>query len=331
MGQESRPRRGSLQFWPRKRADKVLPSVNWKGISLANSNKKLLGFIGYKVGMKSLFVKDNTADSMTKGKRIVVPATIIECPPLKILSVRFYKNSHVVSDILSDDLDKTLVRKVKMPKNGGSGKKIESGTKVKDIESFKSPDYDDVRVLVYSLVKNTSVKKKPDVLEIGLSGSKEEKLAWIKEHLGKEIKVSEVFGVADLADVRGVTKGKGFQGPVKRFGITLRSHKAEKGQRKVGSIGPWHPARVTFRVPMAGQMGLFTRCVYNNSVLAIGSISEKDINPASGFKQYGNIKTDYIILRGSIQGPSKKPIVMTAPLRKTKKQEKKNFEVIEIR
>ena len=36
------PRKGSLQFWPRKRANKFLPSVNWKAI---NSDKKLKGFI----------------------------------------------------------------------------------------------------------------------------------------------------------------------------------------------------------------------------------------------------------------------------------------------
>jgi len=331
MGSASRPRRGSLQFWPRKRADKVLPSVNWNGISLANSDKKLLGFIGYKVGMKSVFVRDNTSDSMTKGKRIVVPATVVECPPMKILSVRFYNNKNVVSDVLSSDLDKTLKRRIKVPKS--VKKKIDTDNKVKDSnESFEMPkNFDDVRVVVYSLVKNTSIKKKPDVLEIAFSGNNEEKLAWIKEHLGKEIKISEVFQANNLADVRGVTKGKGLQGPVKRFGITLRSHKAEKGQRKVGSIGPWHPARVTFRVPMAGQMGLFTRANYNNKILDVGNISDKNINPAGGWKHYGNIKTDYLILRGSIVGPSKKQIVLTAPLRKTKKQEKKNMEVIELR
>ena len=328
MGKASRPRRGSLQYWPRKRANKVLPSVNWKGVGIANSDKKLLGFIGYKVGMKSLFVRDNTNDSMTKGKRIAVPATILECPPMKILSVRFYKNSHVLSDILSNDLDKTLNKKIKLPTK--DSKKSESSNAKES--SFKAPhNFDDVRIVVYSLVKNTSIKKKPDILELALGGSNEDKLAWIKAHIGKEIRISEVFEVNGLADTRGVTKGKGFQGPVKRFGITLRSHKAEKGQRKVGSIGPWHPARVTFRVPMAGQMGLFTRSNYNYKVLAVGNISENNINPTSGFKKYGNIKTDYLILRGSVQGPSKRPVVLTAPLRKTKKQEKKKFEVLEIR
>ena len=316
MGKASRPRRGSLQYWPRKRAEKILPSVNWRGITQANSDKKLLGFIGYKVGMKSLFVKDNTNESMTKGKRISIPITILECPPLKILSVRFYKNKKVASEILSNDLDKTLIRKIKFPKKN-----------LKKINEFS--DFDDVRIITYSLVKTTTIKKKPDVVQIALSGTKEEKFAWIKEHLNKEIKISEVFNVGGLTDIRGVTKGKGIQGPVKRFGITLRSHKAEKGQRKTGSLGPWHPARVTFRVPMAGQLGMFTRVVYNNKIIKVGKAGDDE--NLKGITNFGDVKTDYLIIRGSIQGPQKRQILLTYPLRETKKQVKKNFEFMELR
>jgi hypothetical protein len=69
------PRKGSLQFWPRKRAAKFLPRVNWDSI---DTNKILKGFICYKAGMMSAAVKDNTPDSMTKDKQIVVPVTILE-------------------------------------------------------------------------------------------------------------------------------------------------------------------------------------------------------------------------------------------------------------
>lgn len=319
MGSLSRPRKGSLQYWPRKRARKILPSVNWKGISSKNDDKKLLGFVGYKVGMVSAFVRDMTPESMTKNKRITIPATVIECPPLKIFSVRFYKDKKIVSEILSEKLDKELKRKLKLPKT--SSKK-----KLDDIK-----DYDDIKIVTYSTVSKTSIKKKPDVSEFAIGGSKEDKLAFVKENLGKEIKISDVFENMQLVDVRGVTKGKGMQGPVKRFGITLRQHKSEKGLRKVGSIGPWHPAHVSFRVPMAGQMGFFTRSVYNNKVIDINSINEKNINPPSGFKNFGQIKTDYLILRGSIQGPSKRQLILTQPLRKTRKQDKLNFELIELR
>ena len=318
MGTTTRPRRGSLQYWPRKRARKILPSVNWNGVLEKNSDKNLQGFIGYKVGMMSAYVKDNTPNSMTNGKRISIPVTVIECPPIKIFSVRFYKNGVVAHEILSNSLDKELKRAVKVPKNYS-----------KKIDEIK--EYDDVRVLAYSVVKKTSLKKKPDMIELALGGSVDDKIAFVKENLGKEISVKNFFNVKENVDVRSVTKGKGNQGPVKRFGIALRSHKAEKGVRKVGSIGPWHPARVTFRVPMAGQLGMFTRSIYNSKVVGVGSIAEEDINPASGFKHYGKIKTDYIILRGSIAGPAKRVVAITRPLRITKKQSKKDFELIELR
>ena len=87
MPKRHRQRAGSLQFWPRKRARKILPSVNWKAI---NSDSLLLGFIGYKVGMSSCVVKDNTEKSLTKDKRIVVPVSIVEVPSIKIFSIRFF-------------------------------------------------------------------------------------------------------------------------------------------------------------------------------------------------------------------------------------------------
>ncbi len=164
----------------------------------------------------------------------------------------------------------------------------------------------------------------------GVSGNLSEKLNFIKENLTKEISVKDVID-EEIVDVRGVTRGKGTQGPTKRFGLALRSHKSEKGVRGPGTGGSWHPARVEFMQPMAGQMGFFTRAVYNNKVIAIGNISEKEINPKQGFKYFGKIKTEYIILRGSIQGPVKRQLLITSPLRKSKKQIKKNYEFLELR
>ena len=109
------PRKGSLQFWPRKRANKFLPRVNWGAIP-SDKSKNLKGFICYKAGMASAYVKDNTPDSMTKDKPITIPVTILECPSIKIFSVRFYKNNKVSKDILAETLDKELKRKVKIPK-----------------------------------------------------------------------------------------------------------------------------------------------------------------------------------------------------------------------
>ena len=128
--------------------------------------------------------------------------------------------------------------------------------------------------------------------------------------------------------MRGLTKGKGLVGPVKRFGITLKQHKSEKGQRRPGSLGPWHPPRVTFRTPLAGQMGMFTRVVYNNKIISLGKPNEND-KKFKNIKNYGDIGTDFVLVHGSVQGPAKRQLLMTFPLRETKKQKKKIFEVME--
>ncbi|MDD5699684.1 MAG: 50S ribosomal protein L3 [Candidatus Nanoarchaeia archaeon] len=307
------PRRGSLQFWPRKRANKFLPSVNWSSLN-TNSSKGLKGFIAYKAGMISGFVLDNTPDSMTKGKKIIIPLTILECPKVKIFSVRFYKNGKVMEEVVSKNLDKELRRAVKLGKN-------ETG----NIEHVK--DFDDVRVIIYSTVASTGIKKTPDLSEVALVGNLDEKMNFIKANLHKEISVSEIFEKGKLIDVRGLTKGKGLVGPVKRFGITLKSHKSEKGQRRPGSLGPWHPLRVTYRTPMAGQLGMFTRVVYNNEIVDIGSGNPNLKN----IKNFGDIKTDYLLVRGSVPGVPKRQLLITPSFRETKKQAKKSFQLLELR
>ncbi len=313
MTDNSGIRKGSLQFYPRVRAKKVIPSVNWRPVS---KEKGLMGFIGYKAGMVSVWVKDSTDDSLTKNKRIVVPATVLECPPMKIFSIRFYKNGKVSKDLVVSK-EKELKKKVRLPKD------------VKNLSDEK--DFDDVRVILYSTVKDTCVdKKSPDLIEIGLSGTNDEKLNFIKEKIGKSISINEVFS-GGLVDIRGVTRGFGTSGPVKRFGISLKNHKSEKGVRRPGSLAPWHPARVTFKAPIAGQTGYQNRIAYNNQILQVGKISEKDINKKGGFDHYGIIKTDYLVVKGSIPGPKKRGVLITSAIRPTKKQSKKKFEVLELR
>ncbi len=307
-------RSGSLQFYPRVRAKKVIPGVNWK--PLDKEGVGFMGFVGYKVGMISVWAKDDGADSMTKGKRVVVPATLIECPAMKIYSVRFYKGGTVFKDVVVSN-NKVLKKSVRL------GKKV--GELTDDI------DFDDVRVIMHSGIEKTGIgKKKCDMVEVGISGDKDAKLAFIKENLDKDISIGDVFSEG-LVDVRGVTKGYGTCGPVKRFGISLKSHKSEKGQRRPGSLAPWHPARVTFRAPQAGQTGYHSRVCYNSMILKSGKISDGDVNRNGGFKNYGVLKNDYLILKGSVPGPAKRGIMVTQTLRPTKYTAKQKFEVLELR
>ncbi len=310
MAKLARPRFGSLQFYPRKRAEKFVPSVNWSTIK--TDSPGILGFIGYKVGMASAIVKNTTDKAMTVGKRIAIPVTILEVPNMKVYSVRFYKNNRVVKDIIVSN-DKELKKVVKVPKN------------VPSFDNF--PAFDDIRLIVYSMPKQTSIKKTPDLIEIAIYAPN--KLEFVKSIINKELTLND-FLRFQLLDIRGLTKGKGLVGPVKRFGISLKGHKSEKGRRRPGSLAPWHPARVTFRTPMAGQLGLFTRVHYNSKVIGHGNIKDKDINLMGGFKHYGKINSSYLIVNGSVQGPAKRQILLTPAFRATKHQTKKKYEFIEL-
>lgn len=300
-----KPRAGSMQYWPRKRAKKVYARVR----SWASSKEvKPLGFAGYKVGMTHVMVTDNRPKSTTKGEEIVMPVTIIECPPLKIASIRFYKNTinglKLVSEVFADKLDKELERKIILPK------KIK-----KKIEDIK--DFDDIRLLVYTQPKLTSIgKKKPELFEIALGGSKEEKLNYAKERLGKETTVKEVLKEGQQIDVHAITKGKGMQGPVKRFGIGLKHHKSEKGRRGPGSLGGWKAqGHFMYRIAQAGKMGYNIRMEYNKWLLKI----DDKIDKKGGFLHYGVIKNPYILVKGSIIGPIKRLVRLNYPIRANRK------------
>lgn len=323
MPKTHQPRSGSLQFWPRKRAKKFLPSANWGILQKKYKDEKgLLGFIGYKVGMLRALVNNLTPHSLTKNKKIIIPLTLIECPPIKILDIRFYKNGKVAFDILNDGLDKELKRKLKLPKKKDS---VSISKKLDELEK-EINKFDDIHIIAYSTVKKTKLKKTPDLAEIGLAGGLTEKLNFIKEHLNKEINIKDIFSANQVLDIRGLTKGHGLVGPVRRFGIGLKQKKSEKGQRRPGSVGPWKPSRVTFRAPMAGQYGFFTRIKYNSKLVGIGA--------AGDFKRellhYDKLNTDYILIKGSVNGPSKRQLLIVRSLRETKKTVKENFEIIKL-
>ncbi|MDP7115788.1 MAG: 50S ribosomal protein L3 [Candidatus Woesearchaeota archaeon] len=300
------PRHGSMQFWPRKRAKRAYARVR----SYAQAKEaKLLGFAGYKVGMTHVVAKDDRDNSLTKGQNIVIPTTIIECPPLKAASLRFYKTSstgsRLVSEILSKNLDKTLSRKLVLPKKD-----------LKKIEDVK--DFDEVRVAVHTQPKMIGTgRKKPELFELAIGGKKDEQVAYAKELLGKEIKVSDIFSDGMYIDTHAITKSKGFQGPVKRFGVGILPKKSEKTKRGPGSLGPWVAhAHIQYRVAKAGQMGYHQRTEYNKQILKIEEDAQK-VNPKGGFVNYGLVKSTAVLVHGSVGGSKKRLIRFNVPIRPT--------------
>jgi large subunit ribosomal protein L3 len=93
-----------------------------------------------------------------------------------------------------------------------------------------------------------------------------------KYAVGAEIKADEVFQVGQIVDVAGVSKGKGFQGTIKRHGFTMgdATHGNSLSHRAPGSIGQRQtPGRVFPGKKMSGHMGAVNRTVQGLEVVKV--------------------------------------------------------------
>ena len=329
----SAPRRGSLAFYPRIRAKSLEAKVrNWPENSQTSS---LVGFAGFKAGQIQIMTIDDKEKTPNFGKQLDNPSTVIVTPPINIIGIRCYKKSvygeRAFIDCYSKDLPKELERKFKTKYNEKSLEIIES--------SFDSISSIFAIVSVSPKKANLS-QKKPFVFEIGVSGKDiQAKYQYIKDILGKEIKITDVFQNGQFIDVSGITRGKGIEGPITRFGVKRKQHKSRKSVRAVGTLGPISPAVVMYSVARQGQRGFHQRTEYNKRILMMSSktggsaqsaTTKFSINPPGGFKHFGLINTDFIVVRGSVPGVPKRLVKMRNPIRNPVKKilEPKIIEVI---
>jgi len=306
-----RPRRGSLAYWPKKRAKRIYPQLS----TYTEADKgKALVFAGYKAGMGHAVLIDTKKTSMTSGQEIAVPVTILDCPPIKVLGLRVYqktaKGFQALDEFWSKDLPKDLVRKVQAkPSKEEKLAQIE-----KDLEKISK-----LRAIVCTQPRLSGIgKKKPELFELEVGGKDmKEKFDFAKQVLGKEVAAKDVLKEGELVDVIAVTKGKGTQGPVKRFGIRVQSTHAKKKRRHIGSLGQERPGKVRHTVALAGQLGFQTRTELNKRLLKIGE-SGTEVTPKGGFKNYGVIKSNYIILQGSVPGSKSRLVLLRPAIRPSK-------------
>jgi large subunit ribosomal protein L3 len=307
MSKNHHPRRGSMAYSPRKRARAETPHIkSWPN---GGDKPKIQGFLGYKAGMTHAFVVDYRPTSTTSGKEVVMPVSVVETPPIKIAAIRAYKKDYhglqTIGEIWSDKLDSELSKRISLPKKKTS----------KKLDFTKNSD--DIRVLVYTQPKLVTgiPKKTPEIRELRISGGTiEERVEYAKSILGKDVKIEEVLNEGDMLDVLAVTTGKGFQGHVKRWGVKLLTHKNSKHRRMIGTAGSWHPNWVQATVPQAGQMGYHQRTEYNKRILKIGEKGD-EITPSGGFPHYGIIRNSYVLIHGSIPGPTKRLVSLRDAIR----------------
>ena len=252
---------------------------------LDNSEEiNLLGFAGFKAGMTHIIYIEDQPNSPYYGKELMKPVTVLEVPPLILIGIRVYNEDdygkYIAGEIFSNEFNNFITRKISLPNFENS-----------DLANFKKNireklnNTSEIRGIFQTQPYKTSLpRKKPDLIEIKINSSKnpEDELDFIFDNFGKEIRARDVLKEGELVDVIAVTKGKGFQGPVKRFGVKILTRKNSKIRRAVACIGPWHPARVLYTVPRAGQLGFHQRTEYHKRIMLIGE-NEEEINPKGGF------------------------------------------------
>ena len=312
-----RPRRGSMGFWHRKRASRIYPRIkSWPKIK----DTKPVAFAGYKVGMTHVFIKDNRKNSVTKGEEIYVPVTIIEVPPLRVAGVRLYKLTlngfKSLTEVWSPNTDPRIKRKI------STFNVKDFDAKLNKIESELLPEASMLKLIVHTQPWLAGIgKKTPEVFEIPLGGENVED-AWnyAKNLLGKDLPITEVFSEGEQVDVIAVTKGKGIEGEVKRFGVKIapRPHKDDRRARGAKSKGAWGYHRILPTTPMPGQTGYHRRTEYNKWLIKISDKPE-EINPPSGWPHYGLVRSAWIALKGTVPGPAKRLIVLRKAIRPNEK------------
>src|ERR687890_1991884 len=314
----SAPRRGSIAFRPRARAKSLEARVRtWP--QLAAEKNSLLGFAGFKAGGIQILTVDDREKTPNFGKQLLNAATVIATPPIRIIGIRGYKHDlygqHAMFDIYAKDLPKELTRKFDAKNRDEAFSKAES---ILDGAS------DIVAIVAISPHSIGLAQKVPFVFEIAVSGKDaKSQYDYVKSILGREIKITDAFQVGQNIDVFGITRGKGIEGPITRFGVKRKQHKSRKSVRAVGTLGPISPAVVMYTVARQGQRGFHQRTEYNKRILLMSSAGKDDqtsINPSGGFKHFGLIRDDYVVLRGSVPGVPKRIVKLRQPMRETKRK-----------
>ncbi|MEM3523828.1 MAG: 50S ribosomal protein L3 [Thermoproteota archaeon] len=309
---QSAPRHGSLAFRPRARFKRLTPRIRfWPEVE---GGARLLGFAGYRVGMTHGFTIDTSDSSPFKGKEVFTPITIIETPPLSIVGVRLYGNSQQGLRVIWEGWARNLPENIKRRIGSLANRKEAAEPRVPQEIAEKTRE---VRVIVATQPHLAGLgKKTPEVFEIGVGGgSVGERISYAMSLLGREVNAKDVLEEGAYVDVFAVTKGKGFQGVVKRFRVKILDRKSNKTRRGVATLGPWKPAGVMYTVPRPGQMGFMQRMVRNLQVLKIVE-NPGEINAAGGFHKYGVVKSQAVILNGSVPGTPKRLVKIRVSARK---------------
>jgi len=308
----SAPRRGSLAYLPRARAKSFEARIRaWPKVN--SEEPKLLVHAGFKAGCVQIVNIDDREKTPNHGKQLVSLGTVIVTPPILIVGIRGYSEDpngkHAQFDLYADNL----------PKNVSQFLKSKNKEELLEYSEKAFKKIKEIYALIAVIPRSAGLEqKKPYVFEASVKGGDVKKqFTFVKELLGKEVKIDQVFEAGTTVDTAAITKGKGWEGPITRWGVKRKQHKSRKSVREVGSLGPISPHYVMYTVPRAGQRGLHQRIEYDKRIMVMDNSEniKYRINPKGGFKHFGNVNGDFIILRGSVPGTYNRLIKLRSQIR----------------
>src|SRR3989344_8853111 len=293
-------RKGSLAFWHRARANRIIPRVRSWPLEQAGP----LGFPAFKAGIAHGVVVEDSASPL-KGQEVVWPLTVLAAPPIFVYAITLWEKTPLglkaLAQISSKSQPKQLKRALTPVKKE---KSLEQ-----ELKKFHGRTVQ-VRLLCCTQPWKIGLKHKPDVFEIALGGNVEAQSSSATNLLGKEIHAKDVLADGEFVDALAVTKGKGWQGVVKRHGAAINIRKSTQSRRHGGSIGPERQAKVMYTVPRAGQMGFHKRTDRSKRVVKVSD----DFKSLGEFSNYGVVKSTFIIVKGSVPGPAKRFVFLRKQL-----------------
>jgi len=310
------------------RARRIVARIRrWPSIEV--EKPQLLGFAAYKAGMTHAVIVEDRPTSPFYGREMVKAVTILDAPPLFIFGIRLYISTSYglksIYEVLADNYPKDLERKITLPKNYNKEEAVAKAQQLLDKVT-------EIRVLACTQPRLSGLRKKtPEIMEIKVA-AKNVQDAWTYalSILGKDVRATDVFKEGQYVDVIAITKGKGFQGVIKRYGVKImpRWHKHRKGHRRIGSISPQHPD-MSYAIPRPGQLGFHQRTEYNKRIIKMGD-DGLSVTVKGGFIGYGIVRGQYMVLLGSVPGPKGRLIKLRYPIRPPKNVPTTAPKVIEI-
>jgi len=334
------PRRGSLAFLPRKRTKHHRGKVKSFPADDASQKPHLTAFLGYKAGMTHIVRDVDKTGSKSHKKEVVEAVTVLETPPMYIAGIVGYvetpRGLRSLTTVWAQHLNQQFLRR--LYKNWYAAKKkaftryqklYANREKTIDRELLRIKKYCQVvRVIAHTDIKKVRLaQRKAHVMEIQVNGGTvAEKVDWAHNLFEKVVPISGVFKVNDMLDVIASTKGHGMTGVTTRWGTARLPRKTHRGLRKVACIGAWHPERVSYAVARAGQHGYHHRVERNKKIFLMGDghdpknattdydLTAKQITPMGGFVNYGEVREDFVLLKGSVPGHVKRVITLREPL-----------------